>query len=72
MHVTRVKLPLNIGSAESRDFHRALYYCWDVQVFMSSTINNFVKYKAGAGINYYYLYTMPYVIYMLFLVVLKP
>jgi hypothetical protein len=71
-HVTLCKFPLVTGSAESREFHTALYYCEDVKIFESASIENFVKYKAGDAINYFYIYSLPYIIYMLFLTWINP
>jgi len=67
LNVVLCKLPLVTGSAESRKFHSALYYCWEVKIFESETIENFVKYKAGNAIYFFYLYTLPYIIYLVLL-----
>lgn len=64
LNVILCKLPLVTGTVESRKFHSALYYCWDVKIFESETIENFVKYKAGNSINFFYIYCLPYVIYL--------
>jgi hypothetical protein len=71
-HVTLCKFPLVTGSKESREFHSALYNCWDVKIFESAAIENFVKYKAGDAINYFYVYSLPYLLYMLFLIWINP
>lgn len=49
-----------------------MYYCWDVKIFEAAAIENFVKYKAGDAINYFYVYSLPYLVYMLFLTWINP
>lgn len=66
---TLCKLPLIMGTKDSLDFHSKLYYMplTDMDVFTTTTIKNYLDYKKQLAEYWYYLYMLPYAVYMILL-----